>query len=558
MKSLYLIAGGFLLWLNATSYAQNEPDWSAPVPENGRVNPYNLDVETFQMARNQGQIHAQIYPVSVTGALPPYKPIESILGSKDTHVFRRWLNQIFKSLVGLHNLNDVLELLGLHDYPKENDVGVYKVAYPNNKRPDYKIGFGIVEKGSAQGFTFSCATCHSGNLFGKTVLGLTNRFVRANEFFAVGKLAIAHVPPPIFRFYTGATAEETEMFNVLQRNLKGITAKKPLAIGLDTSLAQVSLSLNRRNSDEIASKNSQYEKNPRPDLLDNFPADSKPAVWWNVKYKNRWLSDGSVVSGNPIFTNILWNEIGRGADLELLEKWLSENPKTIQELVTAVFSAQAPRITDFFSENQIDVGSAKAGQTIFREMCMRCHGDYVKRWEQPGFENLSIREQIETVSVRYKPTTVAVDVGTDPNRYLGMRSLEKLNDLRISKNNRILIQFQKGYVPPPLVGIWARWPYLHNNSIPNLCALLTRADERPKHFFQGAAVNSKTDFDFDCNGYPVGEKTPPSWRTRAMSYSADREGMHNFGHDEGIFLRDGQELLTMRQKRELIFYLQTL
>lgn len=556
VRSVSLFAIASLSFLSLTSHA--EPDWGAPVPENGRPNPYNLDAETFLLSRDQGQIHAQIYPVSVTGALPPYKPVENIFKSNDTNMFRKWLNQIFKSLVGIQDFNEALGLLGLHDYPKENEVGVYRVAYPQGKRPDYKMGFGIVERDSSQGFTFSCATCHSGILFGKTILGLNNRFVKANELFVLAKQGVSLVPASLFHFYTGATSEETEMYRVLQKNLKAITAKKPLVMGLDTSLAQVSLSLNRRNQDAVASKNSKYEKDPRPDFLDDFPADSKPAVWWSVKYKNRWLSDGSVLSGNPVFTNIIWNEIGRGADLEDLEKWLYDNPETIQELATAVFSSEAPRITDFFPQDQINLDSAKAGQTVFRNQCMRCHGDYIKRWEQPGVGKLSTNEQIETVNVKYHPNTPVIDVGTDQNRFLGMKSLEKLNDLRISKSNGILIQAQKGYVPPPLVGIWARWPYLHNNSVPNLCALLTRSDKRPKHFYQGSALNAQTDFDFACNGYPVGEKAPASWRTKKMTYNTQQEGMRNIGHDEGIFLRNGEELLTPQQKKDLIIFLQTL
>ncbi len=46
-----------------------------------------------------------------------------------------------------------------------------------------------------------------------------------------------------------------------------------------------------------------------------------------------------------------------------------------------------------------------------------------------------------------------INVGTDPMRRLGMVSLERLNDLEISKQNGTLIRSQGGYVPPPLVGI---------------------------------------------------------------------------------------------------------
>lgn len=71
-------------------------------------------------------------------------------------------------------------------------------------------------------------------------------------------------------------------------------------------------------------------KHPRETPLDHFIADSKPAVWWNVKYKTRWLSDGSVMSGNPILTNFLWNELGRGVDLVELANWVRKNPEIIE------------------------------------------------------------------------------------------------------------------------------------------------------------------------------------------------------------------------------------
>ena len=41
----------------------------------------------------------------------------------------------------------------------------------------------------------------------------------------------------------------------------------------------------------------------------------------------------------------------------------------------------------------------------------------------------------------------------------------RANRLKIFKDNGISLEPHPGsYVPPPLVGIWARWPYMHNNS----------------------------------------------------------------------------------------------
>lgn len=558
MKKTFLFAALTLSTLTAQAF---DPDWSAgaPVPREGRANIYQWNDADFLNYQTQGKIHAQVYPVSVTGMLPPYEPVRRMIEDKSSNPLRRWLQSLVNNLSGYKSFQDVLKGLGLHEYPRETERGVYAVPYPNNIRPDELMGFGVIERNGAKGFTFSCAACHSSNLFGKTVLGMTNRFPRANEFFLKAKKVMPLMDPHLFQAYSGATDAERALLEESKEHLKSVSLKKPIALGLDTSLAQVSLSLNRRAKDSYASYSDWHSRFPRSDaFLDNKPADSKPAVWWNLKYKNRWLSDGSVISGNPIFTNILWNEIGRGADLRELEQWLAANDQIIKEITTAVFSSEAPHITDFYPAEKIDLGRAKAGEQIFKGACAKCHGNYDKAWNLPHASVLSAAERLKTVQVRYKEKTPVVNVGTDPYRRLGMKSLEQLNDLEISKKNGIVIKAQEGYVPPPLVGIWARWPYLHNNSIPNLCALLTPANKRPLYYFSGDALNTATDYDFNCGGYPVGEKAPAAWRTREHLYDTRKVGMSNSGHDEGIFLKDGKEILTAEDKYNLIQFLQTL
>jgi cytochrome c553 len=553
---LFFLGLGF----NFSAHAAT-PDWSEgiAVPVNGRTNPYGLSPGEFLQNQTQGKLHAQIYPVEITGMLPPYRPVKNLIEGDSKNPLRKFLNSLMRRFSGYREMNDLLADLGLHEYPKASDQGVYAVPYPNGQRPTHLMGFGLIETRAGTGFSFSCAACHSANLFGKTVLGLTNRFPHANEFFVKAKTASEAISPKLFQLYTKATDGETEMMSVLKENMKSVGVKDPIAPGLDTSLAQVALSLNHRNPDEYATKSFRYAHFPRRDInLDEGPADSKPAVWWNVKYKNRWLSDGSVVSGNPIYTNILWNEIGRGADLRDLETWLDQNPQKVQELTTAVFSSEAPALTDFFPAEKIDRTRAQAGETVFNDSCARCHGTYEKAWSLPNAAGLSSKDLLKTVQVKYRQKTPVVDVGTDPYRRLGMKSLEQLNDLAISKRNHIRIEAQEGYVPPPLVGIWARWPYMHNNSVPNLCALLTASAKRPKIYYSGEAQDPQKDFDFECNGYPLGDKAPAAWKTPEHSYDTRVTGLSNAGHDEGIFLENGKELLTTQQKRDLILFLQTL
>ena len=118
---------------------------------------------------------------------------------------------------------------------------------------------------------------------------------------------------------------------------------------------------------------------------------------------------------------------------------------------------------------------------------------------------------------------------------------------------------QEGYVPPPLVGIWARYPYLHNNSIPSLCDLLTPVKKRTKKFYQGTSNNPKTDFNSECVGFPVGKKAPKAWsKVNDALIDTTKPGLQNIGHERMILNEDGSEKFSHIQKMELIEFLKTL
>ena len=550
------------LLLFAFSSSAAAPDWSegARVPITGRPNPYSVPPTALPATIQTGKIHTIWYTVTITAPLVPYEPTKRFLDASDDDPLRRIFQFLFKRASHIRSLDDLQQWLGLHPYSDPNAQGVYAIPYPT-ANPDYRVGFTLMNRpGQGMGITFGCSDCHSANLFGKTVLGMANRFPNANSAFSRVKEAMGFVDAGLYRATSGATPGEVAMYDHTRKALDSVGSKDPLTKGLDTSLAQVALSLNRRKPDAWATIDPYYQKHPAWDPLIKTPADSKPAVWWNVKYKNRWLSDGSIVSGNPIYTNFIWNELGRGTDLRDLQDWLDQNPKVIEEITTAVFSSEAPRFTDFFPASSIDVVRSKQGEKTFKTYCSGCHGSYEKGWSLPGGDQIPLIDQLATTEVRYHETTPVVNVGTDPYRAAGMKSLERLlNPLAISQNTGTIVRAQNGYVPPPLVGIWARWPYFHNNSAPTLCAVLTAGNQRPPGYMAGEAVNPSTDFDRDCNGYPEEAKIPASWKNRGnFWYDTKRTGMSNRGHDEGIFLRGGKELLTPSEKKDLILFLQTL
>jgi hypothetical protein len=541
--------------------AESEPDFREGVSVIApRENPYALAPNAFESAKYSGRLHALEYPIEVTGALLPWRPLRSFFDEPSPNRIRSILQAAFEGFSRIRSSDDFFARMGLHSYPKTIEEGADTI--PPNSRAEHpvRMGASVRMRGDTEALAISCAACHSGNLFGRKILGLTNRFPRANEIFVLGKAATSLVGRDLFARGMGATRGEAELYHRLRRRIRAVGSKTPTTLGLDTSLAQVALSLAHRGRDPYATFDSRFEIFPRYEPLSHEIADSKPAVWWNVKYKNRWLSDGAVVSGNPVDTSFIWNEIGRGTDFLELERWLETNERKVRELTTAVFSTEAPRYTDFFPADSVELGRARRGQVHFMRACSGCHGNYLKAWDLPHSDLLPFVDRLRTVEVRYPEKTKVIDVGTDPQRYLGMRSVARgLNPLAISEKRGILIKPQTGYVPPPLVGIWARYPYFHNNSAPNLCAVLTVGEKRPTTYWAGEAVDREKDFDADCVGYPTGGNVPSSWKQNEdFLYDSRKVGLSNRGHDERIFVKNGREIFTAEEKRDLIEFLKTL
>lgn len=535
------------------------PDWSifAELPggnskmsDQNRSNIYEYESSEWKLKIESGKKHSLIYPVTVSELLIPYHPMKNFFESDPKDPVRKILYDLTKLASPFKSMKELYAWLGVHEFPKTPQAQTpYSLPLLEKDQTEHPMGTTIMETSEGTALTYGCAACHSADLFGVKVLGLTNRFPRANQLFHYGKHISPYINSFLFKDALRTTEGERLMFAQIKEVTKSVGTKKPQALGLDTSLAQIALSLSRREQDAYATRSAKAARSPRKNWLDNHRADSKPAVWWNVKYKTRWLSDGSIISGNPIHTNFLWNEIGRGTDLKKLENWMVNNQETIDDLTTAVFAAKPPRYEAFFGKDGINREKAQRGEKHFIQSCQHCHGVYEKDWDT--FKN---------TKVWYHKKTPVKNVGTDPGRYLGMKAFaEDLNRLQISKTIGTVVEAQNGYVPPPLEGIWARYPYLHNNSVPNLCALLTRASARPKTYWAGAAVDKKTDYDQDCVGYPLDSRTPKSWKKdEDYFFNTKLDGLNNTGHDEGIFIKDGKEIYSQEEKLELIEFLKTL
>ena len=107
-----------------------------------------------------------------------------------------------------------------------------------------------------------------------------------------------------------------------------------------------------------------------------------------------------------------------------------------------------------------------------------------------------------------------------------------------------------GYLAPPLDGIWATGPYLHNGSVPTLWHLL-HPKERP-------AVWSRTSESFDHERIGIDIETfdtvpasVKSERSRRRYFDTSRPGKSAAGH---LF----PDKLTEAEKRAVLEFLKTL
>ena len=551
---LFFLYAIFFRSVNAQPLASQGGLWEeGTLIHSPRKNIWELPENDFLSVTTAGKKHAILYPVTITQLLIPYRPLKTFLNSEGSD-FHRWLYEQTQRRMPFQTMDGFYDWLGIHQFPKTAEANVSSLTHPGAAMADDRMGATLIERGGATGVTFSCAACHSSDLFGMKVLGLQNRFPRSFELFDMGTKYIKYLDEFFYRGLFQTTAAEAQMYRQTQQAANWVVTQRPHALGLDNSLSIVALSLHKRKQDEYASRETAHSPwNPaRPHPVEKIPLGSKPMPWWNVKYKNRWLSDGSVVSGNPIFTNILWNEIGRGSDLKELETWLINNETKLKELTAAVFAAEAPAPWRLVDPCSFDIDQAKRGQKIFMNQCQGCHGAYEKAWDE-SVVSTACADRLKTARVHYHQTTPVIDVGTDPNRYLGVQHFaDRLNDLKISKAFQTVVKPQKGYVPPPLVGIWARYPYFHNNSAPSLWQVLTLPEQRVKGYWMVPADDFKRDFDWTTNGYPSEALIDARWKQdKEYYFDSSLPGLSNQGHKFGT-------QLSPSDKNDLIKFLQTL
>lgn len=210
------------------------------------------------------------------------------------------------------------------------------------------------------------------------------------------------------------------------------------------------------------------------------------------------------------------------------------------DILAYVSSLRAPHY-EAHTSRPIDFPRAERGRRHFDERCVRCHGG--KADEGPEPLSFVSTAELGTDSA-YAELTQVAPAGT---RTALTSLFEFFNESWYGTEGavgRLEAQQRLGYTPPPLDGVWATAPYLHNGSVPTLEALLDPR-KRPRLFKRSF---DPTEYDFDKLGWPF-QEVASKGGDKAV-YDTTRRGYSNTGHTFAADLGD-------EDRRDLLEYLKT-
>lgn len=356
----------------------------------------------------------------------------------------------------------------------------------------------------------NCMQCHAQVFEGKLVMGMGNTFA---DFTMGQKL-------------------NPQAYTILENFLKKGSPKKYEAC---KSFLQIAKAIGPYLSTEVRGVNAAdrlagvlaAHRNPATFRWnDTALMDIPPAVipsdvppWWLLRKKHA----------------MFYNGFGRGDFGKFL---MASNLLTVNDtaesrevdthfndVLSYIYSLQPPKYP-----KPIDVQLAKQGAIIYTTNCSNCHGKYGTNESYP---NLLIPESvIQTDSFLFK------------NNYQNPQFINWFNNSWFAQGEHpARLEPFNGYIAPPLDGIWATAPYLHNGSVPTLEGVLN-SKARPA-FWQR---------NFDD---PVYDDEKLSWSFTIASapgagvYNTSLPGYGNYGHYFG-------DKLNAKQRKAVIEYLKTL
>ncbi|HEV3080770.1 MAG TPA: hypothetical protein VGY66_13360 [Gemmataceae bacterium] len=402
----------------------------------------------------------------------------------------------------LKSLDELWKVWGLSSRPEyypqalRERYGLQTAPFDNGGRP-----LGLLEAPRfplGKGIINNCLLCHAGSVAGQTIIGAPNSTLDLQSFFE--DLTAADGYPWNLPF----------QFSYVRGTIDAVNPSVYLTQFRDAEL---------------------NVQKPRP-LPFSRNVCSDPPAWWLLKKKKTrdWSGLISARSTRVDMVN-LFTPLNSG-------DYIKKQEQAFADISAFLLSIEAPKYP--FS---IDAALAAHGKGVFKENCARCHGSYGPEGHYPN---------------KIVPLE---EIGTDPvlQESVTPQFVEIFNQSWLAREigedgKPIQATHQKGYQAPPLDGIWATAPYLHNSSAPTVYHVLN-SKARPR-FFTRSYRTGKEDYDTVKLGWKItvlnkgADAKAPGYERRKI-YDTTRPGQSNGGHTFG-------DELTEEERMAVIEYLKTL
>ena len=250
--------------------------------------------------------------------------------------------------------------------------------------------------------------------------------------------------------------------------------------------------------------------------------------WWNMRYKTHIFADATIPFSKRFF-------ITNAGDLFAPKGIFLKQEAYLDDIFEMVASTQPPAFP-----GPIDKKLADYGRYVFENTCSKCHGQY----DDYG------------ALVKYPNKIIAIEkIGTDRERAFPGgkdKAYEFFKNSWLGEFVSNQFQETQGYLAPPLKGIWATAPYLHNGSVPTLWALM-HSEQRPNIW---QVSSQASDYDLEKVGlvYKELSEFPKDEKNTAVIsriYNTQVLGRGSRGHTF-------PDKLDESEKREVLEYLKTL
>ena len=274
----------------------------------------------------------------------------------------------------------------------------------------------------------------------------------------------------------------------------------------------------------------------------NLPMDapvSFPHLWGaHALPLVHWDNDTNSIMGRN-----MGQAIGLGAVFE------KENHSTLRPRDIHALEELLPKITPpHWPFGPLDKEAVARGERLYESLCSRCHEDPSRN--PPGLNTDRQRLKYLNDTPHGELSIQRLGQKVDALKlqsYEDQRPKVTESERKEMERGRLPTKWLKtsDYAPRSLAGVWATAPYLHNNSVPTLAALLELQKRPPRFTLDGGR------YDVQNVGLLVVPERPGLPTLDTDDSKPENVGNSNKGHDFGTKLR-------VEQKSDLLEYLKSL